>query len=161
MTAEKVENTGTEKNEADKESEAAKSTSKTTTRSTKKEVVALSVKGQSGDAKGLNLFTPAYGLPENRPIGASHLMFKIGEGMPQNRPIEVSHLKIVSTYNSIGATRPVGASGMEISSTLAISGHRPISVSHLHISETFTVMGNRPVASNEIDDPITLMGFLD
>jgi hypothetical protein len=44
---------------------------------------------------------------------------------------------------------------------LAVSGHRPIAASHLQISETYAVMGNRPVASNEIDDPTTLMGFLD
>jgi hypothetical protein len=50
---------------------------------------------------------------------------------------------------------------MDITGTLTISGHRPIMASHLKISETYSVMGNRPVASNEIDDPTTLMGFLD
>jgi hypothetical protein len=50
---------------------------------------------------------------------------------------------------------------MEVSGTLAISGNRPIAVSHLKISETYSVMGNRPVASNEVDDAMTLMGFLD
>jgi hypothetical protein len=44
---------------------------------------------------------------------------------------------------------------------MTISGNRPIAVSHLAISEMYSVMGNRPVASNEIDDPTALMGFLD
>jgi hypothetical protein len=83
------------------------------------------------------------------------------DGLPNNRPVEASHLKVVSTYTSVGGSRPVVSSGMEVSNTLAISGNRPIALSHLNISETYTVMGNRPVASNEIDDPTTLMGFLD
>ncbi|MBE9204113.1 hypothetical protein IQ218_12535 [Synechocystis salina LEGE 06099] len=81
------------------------------------------------------------------------------KGMPTNRPIEASKLHVVSTYGSMGATRPVGASTMEVSSTMTVSGNRPIALSHLHISEI--TAGNRPVASNEIDDPNTLMGYLD
>ncbi|AIE73472.1 MULTISPECIES: hypothetical protein [unclassified Synechocystis] len=81
------------------------------------------------------------------------------KGMPTNRPIEASKIHVVSTYGSMGATRPVGASTMEVSSTMTISGNRPIALSHLHISEI--TAGNRPVASNEIDDPNTLMGYLD
>ena len=76
-----------------------------------------------------------------------------------NRPIEASKIHVVSTYGSMGATRPVGASTMEVSSTMTVSGNRPIALSHLHISEI--TAGNRPVASNEIDDPNTLMGYLD
>jgi hypothetical protein len=81
------------------------------------------------------------------------------KGMPSNRPIEASKIHVVSTYGSMGATRPVGASTMEVSSTMTVSGNRPIALSHLHISEI--TAGNRPVASNEIDDPNTLMGYLD
>ena len=81
--------------------------------------------------------------------------------LPGNRPVEASHLKVVSTYKSVGANRPVVASGMEVSNTLTISGQRPIMVSHLQVSETYTVMGNRPVAPNDIDDPALLMGYLD
>jgi hypothetical protein len=142
-------------------SEQANDSAKTSTRAKKvtKEVVALSLKEQSSKESQLKHVS---GLPENRPIGVSHLAIKEdGNGLPNNRPIEASHLKITSTYNSVGAARPVVASGMEISNTLAISGNRPIALSHLKISETYTVMGNRPVASNEIDDPMTLMGFLD
>lgn len=81
------------------------------------------------------------------------------KGMPTNRPIEASKIHVVSTYGSMGATRPVGASTMEVSSIMTVSGNRPIALSHLHISEI--TAGNRPVASNEIDDPNTLMGYLD
>ncbi len=81
--------------------------------------------------------------------------------LPNNRPIEASHLNVVKTYNSVGTTRPVVASDVEMSGTLTISGNRPIAVSHLKISDTYSVMGNRPVASNEIDDPSLLMGYLD
>lgn len=104
-----------------------------------KEVVALSVKGQE---KGSQL--------------VQHQAFFAG-----NRPVEESHLKVVGTYNAVGGSRPIVASGMEVKGTLTISGHRPIAASHLKISETYSVMGNRPVASNEIDDPASLMGFLD
>jgi hypothetical protein len=81
------------------------------------------------------------------------------EGLPSNRPIEASKLHIVSTYGALGGTRPIGASLMEVSGSLTISGNRPIALSHLKISELYS--GNRPVASNEIDDPSTLMGYLD
>ena len=81
--------------------------------------------------------------------------------LPNNRPIEPSHLEVVGTYSSVGGSRPIAKSGMNISSSLTISGRRPIAVSTLNVSESYAVMGNRPVASNEIDDPAALMGYLD
>lgn len=81
--------------------------------------------------------------------------------LPNNRPIEASHLKVIHTYNVVGSARPVTASTMEVSGSLSISGNRPIALSHLKISETYSVMGNRPVASNDMDDFVTLMGYLD
>ncbi|MGK7931464.1 MAG: hypothetical protein AB4041_08520 [Microcystaceae cyanobacterium] len=81
--------------------------------------------------------------------------------LPGNRPIEASHLDVVNTYHSVDGDRPVVASGLDVKGTLTISGSRPIVSSHLQISETYTVMGDRPVAPNDIDDPATLMGFLD
>ncbi|MGL5876192.1 MAG: hypothetical protein ACRC2V_00155 [Xenococcaceae cyanobacterium] len=77
-----------------------------------------------------------------------------------NRPVEPSHLQIVNTYRSVGGDRPVTTSGINVSSTLTVSGNRPIAVSTLQVSESY-IMGNRPIASNEIDDPTTLMGFID
>jgi hypothetical protein len=84
-----------------------------------------------------------------------------GSLLPQNRPIEPSHLQIVSTYDSVGSHRPVTKSDVHFNSSLAISGNRPIAVSTLQISESYSVMGDRPVAPNDIDDPTTLMGYID
>ncbi len=82
--------------------------------------------------------------------------------LPGNRPVEPSHLQVLSTYKSVGGSRPITASQMHISSTLVVSGNRPISTSTLAISESVHIMGNRPVASNQIDeDPAILMGYLD
>jgi hypothetical protein len=159
MTVEKLESNGNQTQDTEQITDSAKTGSRA---KKTKEVVALSVKDKNAkESQDLNLFKHGDGLPNNRPIGVSHLAIKKAEGMPNNRPIEASHLKVVSTYNSVGGSRPVTASGMEVSSTLAISGNRPIALSHLAISETYTVMGNRPVASNEIDDPTALMGYLD
>ncbi len=145
MTAQKTDANGTQTPETQKTTTANK-TSTRSSRSTaneEKETSALSVKDKaSKSTQGIQLITEP-GL------------------LPGNRPVEASHLKVVSTYNSVGAARPVVASGMDISSTLTISGRRPIMVSHLQVSETYTVMGNRPVAPNDIDDPAALMGYLD
>lgn len=162
MTVENLETNGTQTPATTEEKTSTRGKASTAKTAKDKEVVALSVKGSADkESKGLKLYQPEDRLPENRPIGTSHLHFKEDEMLPGGRPVEVSHLKVVSTYSSVGSARPVVSSGMEVSSTLAISGNRPIALSHLHISETYTVMGNRPVASNEIDDPETLMGFLD
>ncbi len=80
--------------------------------------------------------------------------------LPQNRPIEPSHLEIVRTYTSVGSNRPVTKGTVHFNSSLTISGNRPIAVSTLKVSDTH-ILGNRPIASNEIDDPATLMGYLD
>lgn len=78
-----------------------------------------------------------------------------------NRPIEASHLQVVSTYSTVGGSRPVVASGLIVKSTINISGNRPVLASTLQVSDTYVVMGNRPVASNAIDDVALLMGYLD
>ncbi|GBF80984.1 hypothetical protein [Aphanothece sacrum] len=143
MTTEKVDINGTQAKEPEKVAAATKTVTRSQKLQEDKQASALSVKEKSAKGShGLQLLTePSY--------------------LPGNRPIEASHLNIVSTYGSLGTTRPVVASGMEVSGTLTISGERPIMASHLHISETYNVMGDRPVASNEIDDPELLMGFLD
>jgi len=140
-----TENIETNGNSSPEEAEkTTTSRTKTAARTSKpkEEVVALSVKNKADEEKNFKLARPS-------------------ETLPGNRPVEASHLNVVSTYTSVGGMRPVTASGMEVSGTLAISGNRPIAASHLQVSETYTVMGSRPVASNEIDDPATLMGFLD
>jgi hypothetical protein len=82
-----------------------------------------------------------------------------GFPLPQNRPIESSHLDVVSTYNAMGI-RPITSSGLNISSSMVLSGQRPITKSSLNISD-IVILGNRPVASNEIEDINTLIGYLD
>jgi hypothetical protein len=139
MTTDNVETNGTTASETEKPATVAKAASRGRKPTQSEEVTALSVKA-----------------PEK-----SGLQFHESDTLPNNRPIENSHLNIVSTYTSVGSSRPVTAGDMEVASTLAISGNRPIAVSHLQISETYAVMGNRPVASNEIDDPTLLMGYLD
>jgi hypothetical protein len=81
--------------------------------------------------------------------------------LPGNRPVESRHLQIVNTYSSVGSSRPITKSHLDIKGSLSISGMRPITSSHLKISKDYQIMGHRPVASNQIDDPSTLMGFLD
>lgn len=76
------------------------------------------------------------------------------------RPTSASHLEVAHTMNSSGI-RPIGANTMQVVESIYESGIRPISSSGLVISQTYSSMGNRPVASNIIDDPDSIMGFLD
>ncbi len=94
----------------------------------------------------------------NRPIGTSTLHISETYGIVGNRPVESSDLEVVGTVGR----RPIGSSAMQVSEMFSMSGARPIGVSLLHIDEVYSTMGgNRPIASNEIDDSSTLMGFLD
>jgi hypothetical protein len=94
----------------------------------------------------------------NRPIGASTLHISETYGTVGNRPIEASEFEVVATLGR----RPIGSSAMQVSEMFSMSGARPIAMSTLHIDEVYSTMGgNRPIASNDIDDSSTLMGFLD
>jgi hypothetical protein len=94
----------------------------------------------------------------NRPIGTSTLHISETYGIVGNRPVEASDFEVVATMGR----RPIGSSTMQISEMFSMSGARPIAMSTLHIDEVYSTMGgNRPIASNEIDDSGTLMGFLD
>ncbi len=86
---------------------------------------------------------------------------KIAVSAASKRPIEPSKLVVAGTFRSVGADRPIFASQIQTAGDFYSSGIRPIGVSTLQISQTYSVMGNRPVASNEIDDSETLMGFID
>ncbi|TAG95927.1 MAG: hypothetical protein EAZ09_09670 [Oscillatoriales cyanobacterium] len=131
----------------------------------------------ASDAKvtGIQLYLPA-GLPKRpvgpndfiisdivsisgqRPIGTSTLHISETYGIVGNRPVEASTFEVVATLGR----RPIGASTMQVSEMFSMSGARPVAVSNLHIDEVYSTMGgNRPIASNEIDDSSTLMGFLD
>lgn len=94
----------------------------------------------------------------NRPIGVNTLHISETYGIVGNRPVEASDLEVVATLGR----RPIGASTMQVSEMFSMSGARPVGVSTLHIDEVYSTMGgNRPIASNDIDDSSTLMGFLD
>lgn len=97
-------------------------------------------------------------LPGNRPIASDNLDISEIVAIAGNRPISASHLRISETMSASGI-RPIFASTLEIRDTITISGNRPIFASTLKVQEMLA--GNRPMASNDIDDPATLMGFLD
>ena len=125
---------------------------------------------------GIQLYLPS-GLPNNRPIGQDDFTVSQMVSISGNRPIGTSTLHISETYGIVGnrpvessdfevvatlGRRPIGSSTMQVSEMFSMSGARPIAVSNLHIDEVYSTMGgNRPIASNEIDDSSTLMGFLD
>jgi hypothetical protein len=79
-----------------------------------------------------------------------------------NRPIEHSTLEVTGT---LMGNRPIVKADSALSVTLiqpeettGVMANRPISATHIQITG---MMMNRPIASNQIDDPNTLMGFID
>jgi hypothetical protein len=90
-----------------------------------------------------------------RPIGASHL--DIYGTILNNRPVMASHLQVLEY---LPGNRPVFASEIVMRDDMSLGG-RPILVSDPHLLEGSTLPGGRPIASNEIDDSETLMGFID
>jgi hypothetical protein len=90
-----------------------------------------------------------------RPIAPSHL--EIYGTILNNRPILSSHLQVLEY---LPGNRPVFASELVILDDMSLGG-RPIVASDPHLMEGSTLPGGRPIASNEIDDSETLMGFID
>ncbi|NJL66189.1 MAG: hypothetical protein HC849_00620 [Oscillatoriales cyanobacterium RU_3_3] len=160
-----------------------KATSKSETAETsnakESQVMSLSIRDKtSSEAKsgGIQLYQPT-ALPNNRPvgqddftvsqivsisgdrpIGTSTLHISETYGIVANRPVEASEFEVVA----MAGNRPIGSSAMQVSEMFSMSGARPVAVSNLFINEVYSTMGgNRPIASNEIDDSSTLMGFLD
>lgn len=79
-----------------------------------------------------------------------------------NRPIEHSYLEI---SGMLSPRRPIfkansasNVAFIHLEDTVGALANRPIEVSHLQIT---SMIMNRPIANNDIDDPFTLMGFLD
>ncbi len=79
-----------------------------------------------------------------------------------NRPIEESHLQVVGT---IMGNRPIfktesvsGISFVHSEDSVGAMANRPVATTQLQIT---SMMVNRPIASNEVDDPYALMGYLD
>ena len=79
-----------------------------------------------------------------------------------NRPIEESHIEVVGT---LMGNRPIFKADSVSAITLVqseesvgVMANRPVAMTNLEIT---SMNMNRPIASNEIDDPYTLMGYLD
>jgi hypothetical protein len=74
------------------------------------------------------------------------------------RPIQPAAMTVVGTFQSAGV-RPIGAGH------LILSGHlhdnRPVAASDPKFTEGSRLIGTRPIASNDMDDASTLMGYLD
>jgi hypothetical protein len=81
--------------------------------------------------------------------------------MGGDRPILASKINVVETFRTMGGDRPVFASQLPTVGNFYSSGIRPIGASTLKINETYSNFGNRPIASNQIDDPTLLMGYID
>jgi hypothetical protein len=91
-----------------------------------------------------------------RPIAASHL--DVYGTILNNRPVMSSHLKI---FEMLPGDRPVFYSDIHMVESEELPGHRPVMVSDPALLNASTLPGNRPIASNNIDDAPTLMGFID
>lgn len=140
--------TATEPRKSSKEKPSADTSTQPTT---------LQVETESGkDKKGaIERYQPRP-LPNQRPIGTTHLQISETISILGNRPVSASHIHVEETFSASGV-RPITSGEVEIKETFSASGVRPIGTTHLKIEET--VMG-RPVASNE-DGNNSLMGFLD
>lgn len=120
----------------------------------------LQVESQPDKGKGSKGAIERYqrmGLPNNRPIGSTHLQISETLSILGNRPVSASHIKIRQTFSASGI-RPISNGEIEIAETFSASGVRPIGTTHLVIEET--IMG-RPVAANDDNENNGLMGFLD
>lgn len=97
----------------------------------------------------------------NRPVEPSHLDL-VESNLPGHRPVSASPLKVSGTVSAYGV-RPIGVSELKIAETITLSGHRPVGADSLAIATANTdwLPGNRPVASNDLGEDSTLMGYLD
>ncbi len=93
-------------------------------------------------------------------LSTNSIKLTTSASLPNNRPITASDLQIVDTLNIMGH-RPVVANTFQIAHSDTLPGHRPVAVSSLMSADTSKLPGHRPIAPNEIDDPASLMGFLD
>jgi hypothetical protein len=91
-----------------------------------------------------------------RPIAASHL--DVYGTILNNRPIMSSPLRL---FEMLPGARPVFYSDIHMVEGEGYPGERPVMVSDPALLNASTLPGNRPIASNEIDDAPTLMGFID
>lgn len=106
-------------------------------------------------AKSSKKEADANGAPTQIQVASSSIFY-------MNRPVEHSHLEIAGM---LSPNRPIFKSNTEndvalihLEDSVGALANRPIEASHLQIT---SMIMNRPIASNEVDNPLTLMGFLD
>lgn len=90
-----------------------------------------------------------------RPIAASHLA--LAGSFLNGRPIAASNLKV---QEMLPGGRPIFVSEFRAVEGM-LMGDRPILASDPKLMEASMLPGGRPIASNEIDDPESIMGYLD
>lgn len=98
-----------------------------------------------------------YSVAGDRPIAASHM--HVFGTILNNRPIMASDIRVLDV-TAVGG-RPVFASDIVVRDDLTLPGGRPIVASDPRLLDATLLPGGRPIASNEIDDPEVLMGYLD
>lgn len=114
-------------------------------------------KAATGNQESLALKTVG-----DRPVSGGKLQLAgTFRTMGGDRPILAGKLDIVETFRTMGGDRPIFATQLPTVGNFYSSGSRPIGASTLKIDETYSNFGNRPVASNQIDDPTLLMGYID
>lgn len=120
-------------------------------------------------------------LPENHPIFADSQPYRYAD-LPDNRPIFPSQTDgeatVLLTHASsirpispgpalvlanvtLPLNRPLFASEMTDWPTFTLSGARPVAPSHLQVQIHPNLPNQRPIGSNEMDNPQELMGFID
>ena len=124
------------------------------------EVMALSVRGGSGNQSvNIQRYEPG-ALPENRPIIPSKIHISRIIPGAEHRPVLASHLQLAESRPGL-YNRPVFALTKRKVHMLAGLPNRPVVEGKIHISEIHSISGNRPVVTEQIHDSTALMGYLD
>lgn len=141
------------------------------------EVIEATATPAAGDAKnGAIQIREAMSLSIwNRPVMPSEIEV-VGEIQSAGtRPIEASHLAV---FGTILNGRPILSSSLKVAEMLPggrpiffsdfhgvegaeLPGGRPIMVSQPGLLAASTLPGGRPIFSNDVDDALTLMGYID
>lgn len=120
--------------------------------------VSKTTRKTSAKSDAISLYQPEP-LPEDRPVAETSLDLVHDGYLPGNRPVTASHMDVLND-DTLPNHRPVMKSGLVIVDSDTLPNHRPIVQSSVDFQHAPMIM-KRPVASNQIDNPRDLMGFLD
>jgi hypothetical protein len=141
-------------------SESQLATSKATAITTTASKTSGRRKTSTSKSKAIELYQPS-SLPNMRPIASSEVdIVKEDASYPGYRPVSAAHLVVVSDQ-TLPNHRPIVKSGLVIVDTDTLPNHRPVVRSKFPLPGSESLPNHRPIASNQIDDPYELMGFLD